>query len=99
MKSLNYELTPGQAKFAVMLEERAPYLMDLWDFDKCEYKPDLVEQYLGVASHGQSIMLRFFLGIWRHDNEFEFDFFEAVRVLDGHNIDVIQDWMVHPFWP
>ena len=96
---LNAHLSDSQAKYARWLEGKMPYLLPLFDFDKAVYLPEAVERYLGVASHGQAIMARFALGVWRHDNEYAFDFIEAARVLDADLMAIITDWMAEPFWP
>ena len=95
---LNTSLSAGQAAFALMLE-KAPYLESLWNMREREYLPEKVDQYLETASHGQAIMARFFLGVWRHDNEFNFDLIDSVSVLDKNNLKIIMDWMADPFWP
>jgi hypothetical protein len=97
--TMHPRLTPAQARFARWLEESMPFLMGLFDFDQAVYLPERVEQYLGTASHGQAIMARFALGVWRHDNQFDFDFIEAARVLDPEHLQCIADWMAEPFWP
>lgn len=96
---LNTSLTAEQAAFAVWLEEKAPYLFPLFDFSKRAYLPEKVEDYLAVASHGQAIMARFFLSIWRHADEFDFDFIDAAKTLDKTNMGIITDWLEKPRWP
>ena len=96
---LNTALTKEQARFAVWLEESAPNLLPLFDFEQTTYLPEKVEQYLAVASHGQTIMARFFLGVWRHADEFDFDFIDAAGTLDKQQMKVITDWIQDPLWP
>lgn len=96
---LKLNLTTDQAKFAVWLEEKMPYLLPLFDFNDAAYIPELVERYLVTASHSQSVMARFALGVWRHDNHYNFDFVTATRVLDADQIQIITSWMSKPFWP
>ncbi len=96
---LNTSLSDEQARFALWLKEKMPYLMDLFDFDKREYTPEAVERYLGVASHGQAIMARFVLGVWRHDNYYNFDFVDAASTLDADHMKIITDWLNNPVWP
>lgn len=98
MLDLNTALSGGQAAFALMLD-KAPYLVPLWDMQKREYLPEKIERFLGSASHGEAIMCRFFLSVWRHDNDFQFDAIEAARVLDEKNMQIITDWLSDPFWP
>lgn len=97
--NLNMKLTEGQARFALWVESEMPFLMNLFDFENAAFKADEVERYLGVASHGEVIMAKFALGVWRHQDEFQFDFIQATRVLDSKHMKVITDWMRDPFWP
>ena len=55
--------------------------------------------FRSVASHGEAIMARFVLGVWRGEDKFNFDFTEAASVLDRNQRQVITDWMLDPFWP
>lgn len=96
---LNTSLTKEQARFAVWLEESAPNLLHLFDFEQTTYLPEKVEQYLAVASHGQAIMAHFFLGVWRHANDFGFNFIDAAGTLDKQQMKVITDWLQDPLWP
>ena len=89
---LNTSLTEEQARYALWLEDKAPYLLPLFNFDQQSFLPDKVEHYLGVASHGQAIMARFFLGVWRHQDQFDFDFIDAAGTLDQQQMKVITDW-------
>ncbi len=96
---LNVQLTPSQAKFALWIELNTPYLMPLFDFNERSYLVDKVDNFLGVASHGEAIMARFVLGVWRGEDKFNFDFTEAASVLDRNQRQVITDWLLDPFWP
>ena len=96
--ALNTSLTAGQASFALMLE-KAPYLESLWNMQEREYIPEKVDHYLETTSHNQAIMARFFLGVWQHDNELNFNLIESVRVLDKDKLIIIMGWMAEPFWP
>ena len=97
--TLHPRLTRTQARFASWLEDNMPFLLELFDFDRAEYLPEQVDHFLSAASHGEAIMARFALGVWRHDNHFEFDFTEAARVLNPDQLRCIADWMAEPFWP
>lgn len=87
-----------QIRFFKMIKQM-PSLEKLWDPFKREYDPEAVDELLDVTSHGTAIILRFFLGVWRHDNEYAFDLFDAVRILDAEHLTIITDWMDDPFWP
>ena len=96
---LKFNLTVEQAKFAVWFETEMPYLLQLFDFHEAAYINDMVDRYLATASHSQTIMARFALGVWRHDNHYNFDFVMATRILDEKDIQIITKWMTSPFWP
>lgn len=97
--TLNTGLSEEQAKFAVMLEENAPHLLHLWDFNRREYIPALAEKYLSVCSHGEKILAQFYLGVWRSDNYYKFDFVESAKVLDKTQLRVIANWLSNPIFP
>lgn len=96
---LNTSLSKGQASFVLLLESEAPYLSHLFDFEERAFLPEKVDEYLGVSSHSQAIMARFFLSVWRHSDDFEFNFIEAARVLDDKQMNVIINWFKKPLWP
>lgn len=85
-------------KFLAMLNTY-PRLLPLWNVERSEYKPEQVNHYLGVASHGEAIMLRFFLAVWRGDNSFDFNIIDAAATLDAPEMQIITNWLTHPFWP
>lgn len=95
---LNTSLSQGQAAFALMLE-KAPYLQPLWNLEKQEYIPEIFENFLGTASHGQAIMARFFLSVWTHRNDFGFNVIDAAAILDDDQKQIIVSWVLDPFWP
>lgn len=99
MTSLNTSLSPSQAKYALWIEEKLSFLLPLFDFENRSYKSDEVERFLGVASHGEAIMARFALGIWRHDDQFDFDFIDAAQTLDDKYMNIVTNWLQNPFWP
>lgn len=90
-------LSPAQRCFFELVEKLN--IDDLWDTKSLSYASEAVDRYLGTASHGQAIMLRFCLGVWTHNNEFEFDFIDAAATLDADNMQIITQWMANPFWP
>ncbi|GHG07892.1 hypothetical protein [Thalassotalea marina] len=96
---VNVSLSPEQAKFALWIEDNTPYLMKLFDFNERSYLPEEVEKYLSVASSSEEIMARFVIGVWRHDNELDFNFVDAAKSLDDKQMKIITDWLSDPFWP
>lgn len=97
--SLNTNLSPEQAKFACWIEENTPYLLVLFNFEKKKFNPELVDEFLSIASSSQMIMARFALGIWLHNNEYQFDFIDAAAKLDKTRMKIVTDWLSDPFWP
>ena len=95
----NRNLSRSQERFNQLLVERAPFLLHLWDIHERAYRPDVVDEFLATASHGEAIVARFFLGVWRNENEFEFDPIEAASVLSSDHMEIITDWLKKPFWP
>ncbi len=94
----SYHLSEEQAKFAAMLI-RYPRLFAFWDFEQRGFDVANFEQALGVFSHGERIIAEFFVGLWRGDNKYNFDFFEAAKVLDAAQLAEIQNWLNDPFFP
>tara|TARA_R110001583_G_scaffold126875_2_gene278459 strand:- start:863 stop:1141 length:279 start_codon:yes stop_codon:yes gene_type:complete len=92
-------MTPDQQIFASWLEENAPYLMPLFNFEKREYLPEKVERYFSVCSRGEEIMARFFLSVWRNDDHFNFQLIDAVKGLDSNNLRIINEWLESPKFP
>lgn len=88
-----------QAAFAVLLEERAAFLLPLWDFESRAIRLDAVETYINSASHGECILARFFLGLWFGENKYNFDLLDAVKTQDEKSMAIIQDWLASPYWP
>ena len=94
----HFRLTPEQRQFKQMLE-RYPRLVTYWNFDKREVKLQAIDQDIGAMSHGEQIMLRFFVAIWLGENRINFDLIEAARVLDDGNLDDIRQWLTTPVFP
>lgn len=90
-------LSPEQRRFFDLVEKLE--IAHLWDIKSREYESEAVDRYLGTASHGQAIMLRFCLGAWTHNNDYKFDFIEAASTLDADNMKLVTEWMANPFWP
>ena len=96
---LHANLTQEQASFAIWLEENAPYLLQLWDFEKKTYIIEKVENYLDICSPGQAIICRFSLSIWRGDNDYSFDLIQATKTLGDNELNVIRAWLANPVFP
>ncbi|MEM8562249.1 MAG: hypothetical protein AAGF57_08450 [Pseudomonadota bacterium] len=92
-------LSENQVRYFEWLDHHTPYLLDLFEVELKQFSPELVAKYLGIASQRHAVMARFVLGVWRHQNHFDFDFVEAALVLDRQEMTMITDWMLDPFWP
>lgn len=75
-----------------------PAISKIFDEANECYYPEKLEEYLGVASHGECIMANFFVSVWKHQN-MDFDFIDAAATLDHVHKRVILEWMVSPYWP
>lgn len=95
----NFELTTEQRRFMEMLSAY-PRFTKYWDFTDRSVNLDAVDQDIGVMSHGEQIMLRFFVSVWLRENR-QFDLIEASRFLDEDHRRVIADWFAaeNPLFP
>jgi len=81
------------------LLKKYPYLETFWDFEKRNLDIPRLKTSMGSFSHGEKIMASFLAGIWTGNNILEFDFFEAVAVLDSEHIKVITSYAHMPIHP
>lgn len=96
---LNINLSLGQARFAVLLEDDLPEFLPFWDLSSRECLLDRVDAYLYTCSKTEGIMLCFLVGVWLHENRITFDLFDAVSCLEGRYLKVVQKWVGDPWWP
>ncbi len=92
-------LSASQNIFYQWLNQNAPDLMYLWDWNEKSVNNEAVQSYISTASHGQAIMCRFAVAVWFNKNRFEFDFIDAAGVLDQKDRLAIAKWFLEPFWP
>lgn len=92
-------MTESQLAFYDWLQEKAPYLQGLWDWNELSLSLESVEHYLSVASHGEAVMCKFAVGVWLGRNERGFDLIKAARVLGVAQRAAIADWLKVPLWP
>ena len=86
-------------RFFGMLD-RVPRIKHLWDKDKRELNIELFERELGVMSHGEVHMAKFFAALWLHNNtRYGFDLIDAVSSIDAAERKLIIEWISDPFWP
>ena len=97
--NLNTSLSPDQARFALLLEKFRPEVQSLWDMQERSFKPESVEKYLSTCSPSEGIMVKFLLGVWGYDEEYDFNLFQAIRLLDSKSANIIKDWVNDPFRP
>ncbi|MBA6365813.1 hypothetical protein H4J56_15055 [Colwellia sp. BRX8-4] len=91
-------LLPHEASFALWLEDSAPYLLPLWDFEEGRYMQERVDDYLGVCSSGQAVMCKFALEVWTGGRgNYDFNLFKAMRYLGDKELKVIKDWVNNPW--
>ncbi len=94
----DFTLTDEQRRFKKMLNGY-PLMASYWNFEQRECDLQAINADLGVLSHGEAIMLRFFVAVWLGDNQLNFDLIEAARVLDDGNLDDIRTWLAQPEFP
>lgn len=94
----HFTLTPEQRQFKQKLDAY-PLLASYWNFEKRDCDLEAIKTDLGVVSHGEAIMLRFFVAVWLGENTLNFDLIEAARVLDNGNLDDIRTWLANPMFP
>lgn len=94
-----FKLSSEKRQFAELIENHAPEMSHIWDFEKEEYLPEMGEKFIGVASSGQVILLHFFQAVWFHRDKFNFDITDAASTLDYEKKQMISEWFLNPFWP
>ena len=91
-------LSINQVRFFQLLEF-APYLREFFCSKSRVYDPDGINEFLRSASRGEILMAKFFVSLWKNQNEMNFDLFEAANQLDNSNRSIIAQWVSDPFWP
>ena len=94
----HFTLTREQRQFKLWLDNY-PVLSAYWDFENRSCDLEAIKADLSVLSHGEAIMLRFFVAGWLGENQLNFDLIEAARVLDDGNLDDIRKWLAQPVFP
>jgi len=94
----HFTLTPEQRHFKQWVDHY-PVLATYWDFENRSCDLEAIKADLTVLSHGEAIMLRFFVAVWLGENTLNFDLIEAARVLDDGNLDDIRKWLAQPVFP
>lgn len=94
----HFTLSPAQRHVKTQLEAY-PYRQPYWDVDQRELDTERLKKTLGVLSHSEAIMARFFANLWLGDNTFAFDLIEAANTLDADDRTVIARWLADPTFP
>ena len=77
-----------------------PRCAELWDQETNSLNIAAFEQALGVMSHGEVLMAKFFAAIWfNHNEQYGFDVVDAVSRIDIEDRKLIAEWITNPFWP
>ncbi len=95
---VNNHLSESQQRFFILLEQYPKYL-PYWNSEKCSCDLVGLENAYGVFSHGECVMAKFFVGLWRGQNQHLFDLFEAAGLVDEKAVSIILTWFENPFWP
>lgn len=93
----HFTLSAEQRHFQKMIKPY-PRFTSYWDFESRSCELAAIEKDIGALSHGEQIMLRFFVAVWTGNNG-EFDFIDAARTLDDKERQVIVDWLANPLLP
>lgn len=67
------------------------------------FNADRFAATLAACSSGERLCKLWLLNVWNpgyaHSNDWNFDLFAAVRVLDSGNRQAISEWLAHPIFP
>jgi len=89
----------SRERFFALLKE-LPRCAELWDQKTNSLNIAAFEQALGVMSHGEVQMAKFFAAIWfNHNKQYGFDVVDAVSRIDAEDRKLIAEWIANPFWP
>lgn len=90
-------LSPTQEQFRRLISQTG--LHRYWNWEKRNYDKALLKKDLPCMSHGEKVLVKFFVGLWTWDNELNFDIYEAANSLSHNNRAIIIEWLENPFWP
>lgn len=95
-------ISEDMKKFLTILNQY-PAIERYWYIENSSYVVNIeqIKNDFGLMSHGEQILIKFFLSVFtgQQQSGFEFDLFEAVRVLDQHHRNLIISWIENPFYP
>jgi hypothetical protein len=93
------------AKFNQLLNHY-PFAQQYFDLEAGECDVYAIKKAAGMIptqssglSRGERLVLQFLGGVWLGENEFEFDFIDAVGALDDTHLEPILNWAAKPCWP
>ncbi|HDS3501237.1 TPA: hypothetical protein QIR73_002106 [Enterobacter cloacae] len=84
-------------QFRLMLQQY-PRLANYWDTQDDRLLYLELKKAVGVLSHGEQIMARFYMSVWRHENH-DFDILDAAAHLGEDEKRIVMTWFAAPFWP
>lgn len=97
VESGHFTLSVEQRQFKLMLSTY-PKFTPYWDFDRRSCDLDAIKRDIVALSHGERIMLQFFVAVWLGENK-GFDLIDAAKTLDEDQLQVIISWLNKPMFP
>ena len=89
----------AQTRFQLWLEEACIELHKCFDWQSGRYCQVKLDQLLNNTDEGTASFICFALGVWHHDNRFDFDIIDAISVMSEKQAQAIMQWIHQPFWP
>ena len=91
-------MNQNQKQFFEMLS-RYPRIQQHWSQGSKSLAVDSFEHDLGVMSHGEAHIARFFAAVWFGENRYNFDLIDAASILELPARQMIMAWVERPFYP
>ena len=70
-----------------------------FDWKSRRYCQEKLTRLMNNTDEGTNAFICFALGVWHHDNRFDFDIIDAVSVMSEKQAQAIMQWLNQPFWP
>jgi len=80
-------------EFYELLNELNPDLINLWNFEKNEYRPEKMVNYCEVSTDEDDVLLDFALSIWLGGDLTRFDLINAYKYLNKNKLNTIRKWI------
>lgn len=94
----HFTLSPEQRQFKMLLDG-FPTLASFWNFESRDCNLPALKKAIPSMSHGEQIMVRFFVAVWLGENQLDFDLIDAAANLDDSHRQLIIDWLSNPVFP